>query len=283
MEKKPYSEDINDLIEAEEIEKGRGPDRQKRQSRGSGHSEEERALNRQRNLTESNLKFVAHKKQGDAIKEGKQKAGARRIETESAKHTTAARVAEFKKSEDEIEKAKGKKEKVMGEFHEGTLHSGSKKGPKVTDPKQAVAIAYSEEREAKKSDSYQSPKPIYKAEKPYQDDINDMIEKGGAGSGQKGHTTYQPAKIPGYKYTHAEIRGHNETHHYESEHRASEIRDEDKHHQQLSEHVKAHHGKYIKHSNGMSSNKVAGTGLGVRGGKDPDKKHLFEVTLNKPT
>ena len=34
----------------------------------------------------------------------------------------------------------------MGEFKRGTLHSGSKKGPVVTDPRQAVAIAYSEAR-----------------------------------------------------------------------------------------------------------------------------------------
>jgi hypothetical protein len=33
---------------------------------------------------------------------------------------------------------------VMGEFKKGKLHSGSKKGPKVTSRKQAVAIAMSE-------------------------------------------------------------------------------------------------------------------------------------------
>lgn len=48
-------------------------------------------------------------------------------------------------------KTAGKKfKKVMGEFKSGKLHSGSKKGPKVTNPKQAVAIAYSEQRKAKK-------------------------------------------------------------------------------------------------------------------------------------
>lgn len=31
--------------------------------------------------------------------------------------------------------------KVMAEFKEGTLHSGSKKGPVVTSPRQARAIA----------------------------------------------------------------------------------------------------------------------------------------------
>jgi len=45
----------------------------------------------------------------------------------------------------------GKVVKVMHEFGEGKLHSGSKKGPKVTNPKQAVAIALSEQRAAKKS------------------------------------------------------------------------------------------------------------------------------------
>ena len=40
-------------------------------------------------------------------------------------------------------------EKVMHEFGEGALHSGSKKGPAVTNPKQAVAIAFSESRKAK--------------------------------------------------------------------------------------------------------------------------------------
>jgi hypothetical protein len=38
--------------------------------------------------------------------------------------------------------------KVMGEFKAGTLHSGSKKGPEVTNPKQATAIALSEARKA---------------------------------------------------------------------------------------------------------------------------------------
>ena len=41
---------------------------------------------------------------------------------------------------------KAKIEKVMHEFKEGKLHSGSKKGPKVTNPKQGIAIAISESR-----------------------------------------------------------------------------------------------------------------------------------------
>jgi hypothetical protein len=38
--------------------------------------------------------------------------------------------------------------KVMHEFKHGELHSGSKKGPKVKNPKQAIAIALSEARES---------------------------------------------------------------------------------------------------------------------------------------
>lgn len=41
-------------------------------------------------------------------------------------------------------KKSGKFYKVMREFKEGKLHSGSKDGPIVTDRKQALAIAYSE-------------------------------------------------------------------------------------------------------------------------------------------
>ena len=40
--------------------------------------------------------------------------------------------------------------KVMTEYKEGKLHSGSKKGPEVTNPKQAIAIALSEGRKAAK-------------------------------------------------------------------------------------------------------------------------------------
>jgi hypothetical protein len=47
-------------------------------------------------------------------------------------------------------KRKPKEEKVMHEFKEGKLHSGSKKGPVVTNRKQAIAIALSEAKAAKK-------------------------------------------------------------------------------------------------------------------------------------
>ncbi|HME09265.1 MAG TPA: DUF6496 domain-containing protein [Bryobacteraceae bacterium] len=38
--------------------------------------------------------------------------------------------------------------KVMQEWKEGQLHSGSKKGPRVKNQKQAVAIALNEARKA---------------------------------------------------------------------------------------------------------------------------------------
>jgi Family of unknown function (DUF6496) len=46
----------------------------------------------------------------------------------------------------ESKKAQGKIKKVMGEFKRGELHSGSKKGPVVSNPKQGIAIALSEAR-----------------------------------------------------------------------------------------------------------------------------------------
>jgi len=43
-----------------------------------------------------------------------------------------------------------KVKKVMKEFKAGKLHSGSKKGPTVKNPKQAIAIALSEARKVRK-------------------------------------------------------------------------------------------------------------------------------------
>lgn len=45
-------------------------------------------------------------------------------------------------------KKKNKVEKVLHEFKEGALHSGSKKGPIVQNRKQAIAIGLSEARKA---------------------------------------------------------------------------------------------------------------------------------------
>lgn len=41
-------------------------------------------------------------------------------------------------------------EKTMHEFKAGTLHSGSKRGPKVTSRKQAIAIGLNQDRKAGK-------------------------------------------------------------------------------------------------------------------------------------
>lgn len=46
--------------------------------------------------------------------------------------------------------AQKKRAKIMSEFERHELHSGSERGPLVTNPKQAVAIAYAEGRKAKK-------------------------------------------------------------------------------------------------------------------------------------
>jgi hypothetical protein len=47
-------------------------------------------------------------------------------------------------------KSKDKVRKVMHEFKAGKLHSGSKKGPKVKNRKQAIAIAMSEAGKGKR-------------------------------------------------------------------------------------------------------------------------------------
>jgi hypothetical protein len=55
-----------------------------------------------------------------------------------------------KKAAPKGKKAEAKIHKVMKEYKEGKLHSGSKKGPEVKNRKQAVAIALSEARRGKK-------------------------------------------------------------------------------------------------------------------------------------
>jgi hypothetical protein len=66
-----------------------------------------------------------------------------------------------KKSSDVVKRAPAKDERKkrmrniveeeMHEFKEGKLHSGSKKGPVVTNPKQAIAISLSVSRKKLKN------------------------------------------------------------------------------------------------------------------------------------
>ena len=68
----------------------------------------------------------------------------------SSKKKHVKKVAHKKKSSKKPVKGKAKIEKVLHEFKTGTLHSGSKRGPKVKSRKQAIAIALSEQRKANK-------------------------------------------------------------------------------------------------------------------------------------
>lgn len=86
--------------------------------------------------------------------------------------------------------------KVMGEFKAGTLHSGSKSGPEVTNPKQAVAISLSEARKAgaklpmKKAEggavlpaNYKLPE-LKKTDNPADGGMGPRISLGGVGGGR---------------------------------------------------------------------------------------------------
>ena len=49
-------------------------------------------------------------------------------------------------------------DEVMHKWKAGTLHSGSKRGPKITSQKQAVAVMLSEKRKAGSKSEYRSKK-----------------------------------------------------------------------------------------------------------------------------
>lgn len=66
------------------------------------------------------------------------------------KKVAAKKAAVKKKPVSKAPAAKKKIKKVMEEFKSGMLHSGSKQGPKVSSRRQAIAIALSEARKAKK-------------------------------------------------------------------------------------------------------------------------------------
>lgn len=67
-------------------------------------------------------------------------------EKHEKKHVKKVHKAKVAKKKKKPTKAKEKVSKVMHEFEAGKLHSGSKKGPQVTNPKQAIAIGLSEAR-----------------------------------------------------------------------------------------------------------------------------------------
>ena len=90
-------------------------------------------------------KMMHHK---EMMKDAMKKAGKKGDEK---LHEMAVKRHEKKENKSkEMPKAKAKMKKVMHEFKEGVLRSGSKKGPEVTNPKQAVSIAYSEAKKASK-------------------------------------------------------------------------------------------------------------------------------------
>jgi len=62
-----------------------------------------------------------------------------------------------------VAKKENKVSKVMHEYKEGELHSGSKKGPQVKSRKQAIAIALSEARKA--GDKVKPKKKVHKKKK----------------------------------------------------------------------------------------------------------------------
>lgn len=104
-------------------------------------------------------KRLSHEKREDKLhkKEERLHKRAERVEKEDAK--VHREIKKIHKKEDRRPKKhhvslKNKKEhkieKVMREFKHGKLHSGSKKGPEVTNPKQAIAIALSEAKRLKK-------------------------------------------------------------------------------------------------------------------------------------
>lgn len=68
----------------------------------------------------------------------------------AAKHHLKKKVHKAKKG--------GKVERVMKEYKQHKLHSGSKHGPEVTNPKQAIAIALSEARKVGEKVSPKKPK-----------------------------------------------------------------------------------------------------------------------------
>lgn len=93
-------------------------------------------------------KLVRGYMRGGPVKKDRLVNEVRDIQYSEYAHTTKMPLP--KKPKDKIMAKGGKVQKVMHEFKTGELHSGSKKGPVVKNRKQAIAIALSEARKAKK-------------------------------------------------------------------------------------------------------------------------------------
>lgn len=72
----------------------------------------------------------------------------RAMEADERVHEKIEKVSKKASLKKPVSKGKKKIEKVMREFKEDKLHSGSKRGPVVKSKKQAIAIALSEARKA---------------------------------------------------------------------------------------------------------------------------------------
>lgn len=90
-----------------------------------------------------------HKDIKKMLKHEKEEERAGGIKGDKKLHEMAEKRRE-KKDAPKKSAAKKKISKVMVEFEEKKLHSGSLKGPKVTNPKQAIAIALSESKKVGK-------------------------------------------------------------------------------------------------------------------------------------
>lgn len=82
----------------------------------------------------------------DALHEREERLHAKAERSEKADSKIHKKIAKIHRKEEKEDKVS----KVMREFKRGKLHEGSKKGPVVTNPKQAIAIGLSEARRKKK-------------------------------------------------------------------------------------------------------------------------------------
>lgn len=109
-------------------------------------------MKKKKNLASLKKKVASHLKQD--IKSFKREAAEdkelmKSLKTKKSAHSKAKKKDPKPKRSIRSKKGKDKVEKVMREYKEGTLHSGSKKGPVVKSRGQAIAIALSEARKKK--------------------------------------------------------------------------------------------------------------------------------------